>query len=54
MGSLVWKSYPFDPYLMHKRKMISLLTLVMDPGGRLHYVPVGTSIAHVQIEQCVL
>ena len=37
---------------MAKEKIIfSLITLVMDPGGRPHYGPVGTSIAHVQIEQ---
>ena len=54
MGSMVWKSYPWGPYLMYKKKKISLTTLVMDPGGRPHYGPVGISIAHVQIEQCVL
>ena len=48
VGSLVWKSYPWGPYLMYEKKMISLITLVMDPGGRPHSGPVWASIAHVQ------
>ena len=50
VGSLVWKSYLWGPYLMYKKKMIILIALVMDPGGRPHSGPVWTSIAHVQIE----
>ena len=47
---------PLGPYLKWQKKkiIISLITLVMDPGGRPHIGPVGTSIVHVQIEQCVL
>ena len=54
MGLLGMEVLPLESYLMYKYKMISLITLVMDPGGKPHSGPVGASIAHVQIDQYVL